>query len=278
LRQAQEEAKEALFTLLLLEQEAKQEADLLQACINKASNRFSKRRLLRILRKAEKGSQDEWEEEWKHSWVDSDGEEDPAVYQKAPEPYAEEDPGSPVDVDSELPPESTEVLEPQLPDDENSAHNETPPVVQKCELRSVTQGWELPVGFVQSFGPTSLRPNPPPVPKTRRLRREYMRVMRPSDDSDPVLVDMRATMAAHRKFTRAKVAAHTPKQQALQNDLWAIVRPTRDHPMHVDWTHFHEEFGTVEEEMTAGNPFTAPGESEAIMEFSDLDYRIFQGF
>jgi hypothetical protein len=272
LRQAEEETREALLTLHLLQQETDQESYKLQCCLEDAMNVLGRDVVGELINKATFASKYKWEDEWDHEWVDSDDEKINEKIVDHPEnataPSRPPDQSSSANTPDEQPKASGSGT---IHDDDinNEAVQGSPTMEYGDNYLPKGYSFEVPREFITLFGPIAYNPTPaesgpshaPPKRKPRRLQRDYMRVVVPADGGGPVLVDTRATMEAHRDSTRRMVRARQLAQEGrhhdLENDLWQITRPDLRKLLPVNWRSYEEEFGSVADktQRLGRNPF-----------------------
>lgn len=291
LREAEKEARETLLALTIVQEQADREAKAFDACLDLAMTKCGKHVVISLIEAAQDSSDMDWEREWDYKWINPGGQERDA--------HGLGYVGDDAESKDETVPVNEEVSTDSPPPGSGSSHDESvavaraleialafepvpapalvieaapepEPSLHTCPSLSQQYGWGPPSGFTDSFGPTTLVPRQSGPSRgiqvkrqTRRLQREYMRIHVPDNGTEPVLVDTRAAMEAHRQTTRNKVEAHKPERQALLNDLWAINRPSGNLSSQINWDTYEQDFGAVPGSVPSRaregvNPFALP--------------------
>jgi hypothetical protein len=241
LRLAEQETKDALLTLYLVEQEADKEVLELRRCINNARKKCAKGVLDKLVVRAMSTSKSKWEEEWDYEWVDSD---DEATGENPIKP--------PVKVDVPPIPPITSSQVPNLsslnaPGEQPKASGSGTSHDDKNNKEDIDHEYnpykfDVPQEFIRMFGPVKYSPIVTPGPLRMPQKRNPCYAM----EADP---------EATRQMLRTR-----GRHNDLEDDLRKIVRPDTQKMPAIDWRSYREAFGEVGESARGGdflNPFAS---------------------
>ena len=240
LEEAEKDARDALFTLEMMEMELACETAAIKSTLSHLSETIPPHEFEEMFEFAFGQSKQGWENVWKHEWIVDGAERDKFIErprdpsksprsnpQPAPHvpssplpPSSPPPPTSPANSRDCLPPLNTDVFTNGVPFDQL---NPTP-----------LDGFKAPRGFVDTFGSTMYRttvepvagPSKPQPQQSRRLKRDDRR-MEVLPDGTLVLVDVQEEIEAHRRAMNQELRLQAQRRipPEVVDSLRNIVEP-----------------------------------------------------
>ena len=254
LQEAEEDARDALFALDMMEMALAREAAAIKSSLSRLSETLPPREFEEMCEFAFGQSKKDWEDVWKHKWVEDRTERDKFVKRKRVTDGTEGDRFVKRPRGPSKNPRFNFTRAPSSPLPPSSPPPPTPPARSPLP----PDGFRAPWGFVENFGSTGYRPTPtPPVPfpeplqpqQSRRLRRDERRLnLRP--DGSLVLVDPQEEIEAQREQIRQKMRFQAQQKVPAEAEisLWKIAQTKPINHIHdppVTWSTLFELYSVV---------------------------------
>ncbi|KAF9650603.1 hypothetical protein BDM02DRAFT_1324028 [Thelephora ganbajun] len=280
LEEAEKNARDALFTLEMMEMELARETSAIKSTLSYLSELLPSHEFEEMCDFAFDQSKKDWENEWKREWVEDGTEKgkfidrprDPPKKRRpdpSPSPPTPHVPSSPLPPSSPPPPTPPVNTQDRLPPRTSPVRiNGVPLNKWKWPTRPRSplppDGFRAPWGFVDKFGSTRYRPTPaeplagPSQPQqSRRLKRDRRRVEM-HQDGTLVLVDPTEDIEAQRREIMQQIRFQAQRKLPAEAEisLGKIVQTgytdrTQDPP--VTWFRVFEDEGPLSSDLT--NPF-----------------------